>query len=272
VSRRLERLTRTGGAAALAASIALCGCGRADLKRTATMPSRSPQAAGREHGAAGPAGRPRAKQRAPQVSVPLPLTAARAASFASAVSLSRADLPGSAPSPRSKRNPSEEREAAKCGARETRAIGGGRSPDFQRGEGLDRESISSGVDVLSDARAVSGDLSYTASSAGLACYAKVLTKSLRGEADKSVRILGLHVSTLGLGIGPGQRAKGIRIAARVGIAGSGITVRLFVDALSLPYGPAELDLYTTSFVQPVAERTQSELLTLLSERARLHPL
>ncbi|HEX9482841.1 MAG TPA: hypothetical protein VF927_12130 [Solirubrobacteraceae bacterium] len=272
MSRRLERLTQTGGAAVLAASIALSGCGRADLKRSATAPARSARAARGERGTAGPDAGPGAKQLAPRVAVPLPLTAARAASFASAVTLSRADLPGSAPSPRSKRNPSEEREAAKCGARETKAIGGGRSPDFQRGKGLDRESISSGVDVLSDASAVKGDLAYTASRAGLTCYAKVLTKSLRGEADTSVRILGLHVSTLGLGIGPGQQARGIRITARVGIAGSGITVRLFVDALSLPYGPAELDLYTTSFVQPVAERTASELLTLLSERARLHPL
>ena len=59
---------------------------------------------------------------------------------------------------------------------------------------------------------------------------------------------------------------------RVGIVGSRLAVALYVDALSLPYGPAELDLYTTSFVQPVALRTQQELLTLMRARALLHRL
>ena len=49
--------------------------------------------------------------------------------------------------------------------------------------------------------------------------------------------------------------------------GAGVVVRLFVDALTLPYGPAEIDLFGTSFVQPVAARTEQELLALLHERA-----
>ncbi len=44
-------------------------------------------------------------------------------------------------------------------------------------------------------------------------------------------------------------------------------MRLFVDAITLPYGPAEIDLFGTSFVQPVPVRTEEELLTLLHQRA-----
>ena len=98
------------------------------------------------------------------------------------------------------------------------------------------------------------DLAYAASRAGLACYSKVLGKSLSSEQDSHVRLLGVRVGHLRMPVGTAL-ADGIRITARVGISGSPVTVRLYVDALSLPYGPAELDLYSTSFVQPVAERT-----------------
>jgi len=272
VSSRPELLSCAGAAAALLAAISLSACGKGDLHQAAVEPS---HAALPGSAAGAPSARaPRPAHRSPpaeRVTLPLPLTAARATGFAQAVTLHRADLPGAAPSARSETPPTQEREAAKCGARGTRAIGGGHSPDFQRGAGLDRESISSGVDVLTGAGAVGSDLAYTASHAGLACYSKVLGKSLRSEQDSHVRLLGVRVGRLRLPVGS-EQASGIRIAARVGIAGSGVTVRLFVDALSLPYGPAELDLYSTSFVQPVAERTQRELLVLLRKRAQLHPL
>lgn len=273
MSCRPERLGRAGLAAALLAAISLCACGKGDLHRAAAEPSQAAQA--RSGGATPSTGARRRTRPSPpaaeHVAVPLALTAARAGGFARAVTLHRADLPGSSPSARSQTPPSREREAQNCGPDAPRAIGGARSPDFQRGAGLDRESISSGVDVLSGARAVRSDLAYAASRAGLACYSKVLGKSLSSEQDSHVRLLGVHVGHLRMPVGTAL-ANGIRITARVGISGSPVTVRLYVDALSLPYGPAELDLYSTSFVQPVAERTQQDLLTLLRERAELHPL
>ncbi len=274
VAMPLRREPRLAVAVALVATGALCGCGKANLVRG---PAR--EAAARSAGGAG-AARGRAEtptpgpapRRPPEaVPVPLPLTPARADAFAAAVSLAPADVPGASVSKRTSTPRSEEQEAAGCGARGAVAVGGGRSPNLQRGRGLDRESISSGVDVLTGAAAVQSDLAYAASSAGLACYAKVLGRSLRREESADARLLGVHVGHLGLDVGAG-RASGIRITARVGIPGSGVQVRLFVDALSLAYGPAELDLYTTSFVQPVAATTQRELLTLLRERARLHEL
>lgn len=56
----------------------------------------------------------------------------------------------------------------------------------------------------------------------------------------------------------------------MGLKGS--VVRLFIDALSFGYGPAEIGLYATSFVQPEPLRTEQELLTLLRERAELQRL
>lgn len=188
--------------------------------------------------------------------------------------LKTADLPGSSPTPPRGTAAAREREASKCGGHPVLAIGGGQSPDFLRGQGLDHESLSSSVEVLGDAQSVHSDLGYTESHAGLVCYAKVLSRSLEegNGADKHIRVLGVRLRKLQVALAPGRTAVGIRITARVGLVGSRLAVSLFVDALSLPYGPAELDLYTTSFVQPVPLRTQQELLSLMRARALLHRL
>jgi hypothetical protein len=258
-----SRPERAGVAVAALSLLALCGCGKADLQRaSAPRPGREPARTASPSRRATPEA----------VAVPLALTPARASGFSRAVSLRRVDLPGAVSSSRSPTPASQEREAANCGGHPAQVLGGGRSPNFQRGVGLDRESISSAVDVLRNSSEVRRDLAYAASRAGLQCYSKVLAKSLRGEASTRVRLLGVHVSQLGLDVGPLAHATGLRITARVGIASGGITVRLYVDALSLAYGPAELQLYTTSFVQPVPVRTQRELLGLLQARARLQRL
>jgi hypothetical protein len=264
--RRQRRLParRAGLALAIAGAALSGGCGKADLRRAAQRTeSRRPPAV-----AAAP--RPRAET----VPLPLPLTSARAAHFAHLVTLTAADLPGAKPSHRGSTPGAREREAAKCGGHPGEAIGGDRSPEFQRGQGLEHESLSSSVVVLPDAGSVKRDLAYTESRAGVTCYAKVLARSLRSEqgTNSHIRLLGVHLNQLRVTVSPGAQATGIRITARVGLIGTGLTVRLFVDALSLAYGPAELDLYTTSFAQPVPVRTQQELLALLRGRARTQRL
>jgi hypothetical protein len=190
------------------------------------------------------------------------------------VTLTAADLPGSSSAPPRGASLAREREAAKCGGHPTLAIGGGQSPEFLRGQGLDHESLSSSVEVLANPQSVHSDLGYTESHAGLTCYAKVLSRSLQEshDADSHVRLLGVHLRKLQVTLAPGRTAVGVRITARVGLVGSRLAVALYVDALSLPYGPAEIDLYTTSFVQPVPLRTQQELLSLMRARALLHRL
>jgi hypothetical protein len=250
---------------AAAATLAL-GCGKANLHQTSAQ-SRTPRHAS-------PHGHPSPPAAAERVPVPLTITPARAERFARAVTLTTADLPGSSPTPPHGSSVAREKEAAKCGGHPTVAIGGGQSPEFARGQGLDHESLSSSVEVLADAKSVHSDLGYTESHAGLTCYAKILSKSLQEGhgSDSHIRLLGVHLRKLQVTLAPGRVAVGIRIIARVGLVGSRLAVGLYVDALSLPYGPAELDLYTTSFVQPVPLRTQQELLTLMRARALLHRL
>jgi hypothetical protein len=241
------------------------GCGKPDLHHASSQAHVTSRAVLGGHSPSPPAER---------VPVPLKITPARAKSFASAVSLTAADLPGSSPSPPHGASLAREREAAKCGGHPTLAVGGGQSPEFTRGQGLDHESLSSSVEVLADEKSVKSDLGYTGSRAGLTCYAKVLSRSLQegNGSDSHIQLLGVHLRKLRVSLAPGRTAVGVRITARVGLVGSRLAVALYVDALSLPYGPAELDLYTTSFVQPVPLRTQQELLRLMRARALLHQL
>jgi hypothetical protein len=201
------------------------------------------------------------------VPVPLPLTAARAAAFAHAVQLTTSDVPGAHEAPASKTPSAREREAAQCGGHAAPTIGSGHSRELQRGQGLERETISSSVEILRDAHSVEKNLSGSKSTGGLRCYERVLARSLQSEADPNIKLLGVSVAPLQVSVAGAGRAQGLRILARVGVPGAGAVVRLFVDAVTLPYGPAEIDLFGTSFVQPVAERTEQELLTLLHQRA-----
>jgi len=260
---------------ALAATASIAGgCGKGEFRAGAsTAASRTvPPGPSRVPRERAPRRRQPPQAKGVSVPLPLPLNASRAVAFARAVTLHLADLPGAVSTPKSKSSAAQEREAARCGGRTTVALGGGSSPDFHRGAGLNRESFSSSVQVLGDATAVRGDLAYASSHAGLACYAKILGKSLGDEQDTHVRVRGVRVGRIGVAVGPSEQASGIRVTADVAIVGTRVQVRLFIDALSLPYGPAELDVYSTSFVQPAPERTERELLELLRERAQLQKL
>lgn len=260
------RRSAGGLLAACLATLLACGCGKSDLVTGGSAASSSPR-------------RPAAAARPPRhaapalasdlpAATPLALTAARAEAFARAVELTSSDVVGGRGEPRTRTPEQEEREAAECGGRATRVIGGGRSPDFVRGAGLDRESISSSVEVLPSASDARGDLAYSNSRKGILCYARVLRNSLRSGGEESLHIGRLDVGRLQVQAPAGATSAGVRIVARLRASGSRLSVPLYVDALAFGYGPAEIDLYTTSFVQPEPVRTDQQLLTLLWERAR----
>ena len=261
-------MSRPERAASLALALALgtlgAGCGKSNLvtrgtgdaARAGALPSRpGPAAAG-------------AGAQAP-VAIPLKLTPARAGAFARAVDLVAVDIPGSQRSPRSPSLESQKEEAASECSRVSRSpVGGGRSAKLDRGGELETESISSSVIVMLSASAARADLAYADSRAGLACYTALLRRKLGGESNATVHIGGISVAPLTIGSWPGLRASGLRIRAQISGVKSGLTVGLFVDALGFAYGPAEIQLYATSFVRPIAMRTEEDLLALMQARAR----
>ena len=126
--------------------------------------------------------------------------------------------------------------------------------------------------MLPSVESARADLTYAGSKTGISCYAQVLERSLSGQATGGVQVGRVRLRRLTLA-GPGpERSTGIRISAQVSSTSSGLSVPIYIDALGFLYGPAEIDLYATSFVQPEPVRTEQELLRLLERRALLHPL
>ncbi len=253
---RPERALRV--AVALLAALAV-GCGKSNLIHDGTTSASTAADSSPSH----------TKTPAPApVAVPLKLTAARAALFAQAVNLSPVDVPGSRRAPLTPSIESRQEENLQCSHAEGQAIGGGRSQRLDRGHQLEAESISSSVIVMSSEKAARTDLAYAESPAGLHCYTKLLSHKLERESTSSVAVGRVTVQRLKLR----QEATGIRITARIAGVKSGLALNLYVDAVAFQYGPAEVELYATSFVQPVPPRTEQELIELMRARARLNPL
>jgi len=250
---------------ALAVGSLASGCGKGNLVSGA--PERTTHRA---------VGHPRAGTGAAAptpVSIPLKLTAARAEAFARAVNLIPVDVPGSHRSARSPSLQSQKEEVAgECADSPAAAVGGGRSAKLDRGSELETESVSSSVVVMGSAAAARRDLAYADSRAGLACYTELLRRRLVGESSATVHIGRVSVTPLRIGRVPRPQASGLRIEAQISGVKSGLTIGLFVDALGFDYGPAEIQLYATSFAQPIAARTEEDLLALMAARARLSRL
>lgn len=255
-----ERMRRASRPAALALlGLTLGACGKSDLSEQAQAisPPLPRHSARPGHSGAVP--------------IPLALNASRATRFANEVNLELADVIGASIEPRSS-NPEEEQEAGRCGSGNSVPLGDGRSPKLDRGRGLEHEMISSSVVVLPDERAARADLSYASSRAGLQCYANVLRKSLSGQAGTGVQVGRVQLRRMQLQGPEATPSTGIRITARVSAGTGGLSVPLYIDAVGFLYGPAEIEIYATSFVQPEPQRTEQQLLSLLDERARLHRL
>ena len=252
------------------AALLASGCGKSDLPRAkASAGATSPARAGTQSAKAGRA--PGAAAKPVPVPMPLPLTSARARSFAGAVELVPLDVPGAKVGHEGHSDSQEEREAARCGEAAA-VLADGKSPKLHRGAGLAQEDISSSTEVLASAAAVQSNLAYLRSTAGVRCYSKVLKAGLGREAGGGLRLLGLRIGRVDVAGAGGQGGEGLRIEAAVGLTGTSGVVQVFIDAVSFAYGPAEIDLYATSFVQPEPTRTEQQLLTLLRERASLQRL
>lgn len=265
---RVGRGRPRGTAAALAAlALTACGCGKSNLVRTSASPPAAPVAGTSRQSGAPSGGTPGSGGTGPaRVPLPLPLTSARAQAFARRVELVPVDLPGAAVTSEEHSSPQAEQEAARCGSAAT-VLGSGRSPKLHRGAGPAQEDVSSSVEVLASAKMVQSNLAYLRSRAGLACYEKVLRNDLRREESGGLRVTALRIARLQVGQG-----EGMRVQATVSLTTGGGALRVFIDSLAFAYGPAEVDLYATSFIQPEPVRTEQELLGLLRERAALQRL
>jgi hypothetical protein len=195
---------------------------------------------------------------------------ARARAFAVAVLLRLDDVTGARAEKAESAHKSNS-EAHECAGGARRAIGGLESSRYVRGKGLAREVISSGVAVLDSHEAAVKDILAVTSKAGVACYARVVRKSL-GSGEDALELRSLSVTRLTLPLRGRVHSLGIRVAASVTSAKTRFAIPIYIDALVFADKQAEIELYASSYVQPEPRRTEQELLELMQDRARLKPL
>jgi hypothetical protein len=243
----------------LAAAFAL-GCGKADL---AVKPHHS---SSRSASLTEP-GKSIKKKTTKQEPAPSPT---QAKAFARAVLLQPLDVTGAHVQKQEREGKSGE-EARECAPSAGRAIGGLESERYVRGSHLAREVISSGVAVLASHTAAVKDILAVTSSAGIACYARIVRKHL-GSGENALELRGLSVTRLQVPVRGPVHGLGIRVAAGVTSAKVRVSIPIYIDALVFVYKQAEVELYASSYVQPVPRRTEEEMLEVMYARALLAKL
>jgi hypothetical protein len=257
-------------AASLVATVALAGCGKSSLRAPSDGSDSKPVVG---HVAAPAQHAPRVRDS--EADVPsLPDTAAnrrRARSFVQGVAIVRADVPGASAAPPEGEQHSETNE--KCfgvTAKAQPVLARGNSQRLVRGRDLTRETLSSAVTVEQSSREASEAVRFVLSSQGRACYAQILQRQLGSEHSSGVQVGELKLKLLPT---PLARASfGLRISATIRTRDGGLALHIYSDLLGFAIGQSEVTLQTTSVIEPVATKTEQELLTVLLERAQARPL
>jgi hypothetical protein len=203
-------------------------------------------------------------------------TKAEALAFARAVNLRAADLPGAAVSHRKDRSDTARtrREFDRCErlARHGRKLVDLGSPEFARGEELEKEEIASGVTIVASGRAAAREVALFASRAVRECIVRALSRRFASLIVHGASFEHFRASLLPVRASGAAATIGVRFSTALRIPISEVSVPLYVDLLAFARGPAEVALIAASATQPVPATTEHQLLSLLLSRADAHAL
>jgi hypothetical protein len=203
---------------------------------------------------------------------------AQALAFARAVNLTVADIPEASVEKKrtSASNAEEKREYDACETSgdvgDSHKVAEASSPKLRRGQELEIERITSSVTILSDEHALARQFALLASPTLRKCGARALARNLDDRRLRNARWGHVTVSKLPVSAPGTSATAGLRIVADLDLPLSEVTIPFYVDVLGFSIGRAEVALTATSATQPVPAATERELLALLLERARAHPL
>ncbi len=207
------------------------------------------------------------------------ITRARALVFARAVNLRAADIPGASISrkkevQRKPTDPGERRELAHCesAVRRVHRLIEAQSPQFTRGEELEKEEIRSYVTVRIDGRQAAPELSPLKSRGVRECVARVLTRRFADRSIREAKWGRFTVAELPVQAPGTDGTIGIRVATTLTLSFSEVSVPIYFDVLGFASGPVGIALSAVSVTQPVPAATEQRLLSLLLARAKTQPL
>jgi hypothetical protein len=203
-------------------------------------------------------------------------THAQAASFASAVNLKAADVPGFSASSKqpaeSSRERSLQRELQRCAG--PLPFGGGvldvQSPAFKLKQDVVDLSVSSEVAVARTGALASRAFAALNAPRVRRCFSHYLDRLLAGERYRGAVPLPVSILT-GTPPAPGASASfGWRVTASFML--KGIRVSLYSDILGFVLGPARVTLVSSGALRPFPATIQQRLYSLLLARARASAL
>jgi hypothetical protein len=253
--------------AVLAVSAPLGGCGSARSGGStgrAAAPSRAPIGAARRRSLAVPVARTSG-----------PVSVAAAVAFARAVNLTASDVPGADARKRERHSgprarQREKRALAKClGIQPVHEIVDVKSPQLDRGTGIEGESFTSSVTVVERTAEAAREIEAVRRFHGGPCLVNFLRRSLHEDSSGRTRLIALHVSQLPIHVVDTAASGGLRIEVVLRTARRA-RFALYTDELAFAVGPAEVELGAFSVAQPVAATTEQQLLSLLAQRARAY--
>ena len=243
-------------------ALALAACGGHGAFTTASKAASGGASAGR--GGAGPGSAS-------------PPSLSREQSFAHAVNLTGADLPGFRPAPDAKERETpgqrqlEQRFLACVGGGERAGAGREqRSGQYRRQLGLVDETVSSAVSFLREPGQAAGEVALLRSARTGRCLVRYLDERYRGQRFGSV-VVG-HV-TISQGIPPAPGTSGgfaWRIDAPLRVRG--VSVPFYMDMLGFVYRQAEVRLVSSGLIVPFPAAAQEQLFRLLLSRATAQKL
>jgi hypothetical protein len=216
-----------------------------------------------------------------------PLTRAQAISFADAVNLTAADVPGFKATSRHEREretPAEkrlERELARCTGRSSNSpseLIEESSKAFKLEHEILHFSVSSEVSVAQSPALTAGELAAIRSNRVRGCLSRYLDLLLKYQILKehtSAMIINPNSISLSISQGtppaPGATGSfGWRITAKVTV--HNVALPFYIDILGFVYGPAEVSLSSSGALRPFPAATQEHLYLLLLKRAETHGL
>jgi hypothetical protein len=146
------------------------------------------------------------------------------------------------------------------------------SPQFLRGQELEKEEISSDVTVNTNAGAAAQVQRALSRPAVRHCLARLVTQELGHVALHDAHWGPAAIYGLPVHAPRATGGVGVRIALTATFPSNEITMPAYIDLLAFAHGPAEITLMAISLTQPVPGYVEHQLLATLAARASSHTL
>lgn len=197
------------------------------------------------------------------------LTVAQAQVVAKAVNLTAADVPGFTGTPHASTSQDKQTsdQLARCAGATppSQALLDAYSDDFNKGQGLQTESVSSDVTAWQSPATVQGDLAAIKSTKAQDCFVQFIDQQLSSSAGQGVQFSNAKVAPMAADAPGTDGSFGYRMTLEA--TAQGVNSTVYVDVFGFAVKNYEVELDDFAIGQAFSNTTEQQLLGLLASRA-----